>query len=75
MERTTERQLEKLVEMIAQEFRWAKLLPDETKIILEKGSKTYGRAFRLYSTGYENNSGYSDKPLAPRRWFSGTNKA
>ena len=74
MERTTERQLEKLVEMIAQEFKWAKLLPDETKIILEKGSKTYGRAFRLYSTGYENNSGYSDKPLHLGDGFLGHTK-
>ena len=63
MERTTERQLEQLVEMIAQEFRWANLLPDETKVVLDKGSKTYGRAFRLYTTGYGSSSGYSDKPL------------
>lgn len=63
MERTTDRQLDQLVEMIAQEFRWANLLPDETKIVLDKGSKTYGRAYRLYSTGYAGNSGYSDKPL------------
>ena len=63
MERTTDRQLEQLVEMIAQEFRWANLLPDETKVVVEHGSKTYGRAFRLYTTGYGSSSGYSDKPL------------
>ena len=63
MERTTERQLEQLVKMISEEFRWANLLPAETKVVLDKGSKTYGRAYRLYTTGYEGNSGYSDKPL------------
>lgn len=63
MERTTDRQLEQLVKMIAEEFKWANLLPNETKVILDKGSKTYGRAYRLYTTGYEGNSGWSDKPL------------
>ena len=63
MERTTERQLEQLVKMMTEEFRWANLLPAETKVVLDKGSKTYGRAYRLYTTGYEGNSGYSDKPL------------
>jgi hypothetical protein len=63
MERTTDKQLDQMVKMISEEFRWANLLPDETKIVLDKGSKTYGRAYRLYSTGYAGNSGYSDKPL------------
>lgn len=63
MERTTDKQLEQLVKMIADEFRWANLLPDETKVVLDKGSKTYGRAYRLYTAGYAGNSGYSDKPL------------
>jgi hypothetical protein len=63
MERTTDRQLDQMVKMISEEFRWAGLLPDETKVILDKGSKTYGRAYRLYTTGYGQNSGYSDKPL------------
>jgi hypothetical protein len=63
MERTTERQLEQLVKMITEEFRWANLLPAETKVVLDKGSKTYGPAYRLYTTSYEGNSRYSDKPL------------
>jgi len=63
MERTTDRQLEQLVKMISEEFKWANLLPNETKVILDKGSKTYGRAYRIYTTGYGANSGYSDKPL------------
>jgi len=63
MERTTDRQLEQLVKMISEELRWANLLPNETKVILDKGSKTYGRAYRIYTTGYGPNSGYSDKPL------------
>jgi hypothetical protein len=63
MERTTDRQLEQLVKMIAEEFRWANLLPDETKVVLDKGSKTNGRAYRLYTAGYGENGGYSDKPL------------
>jgi hypothetical protein len=63
MERTTDQQLDQLVKMISDEFRWADLLPNETKVVLDKGSKTYGRAFRLYTTGYEGSSGYSDKPL------------
>ena len=63
MERTTDKQLDQLVKMIADEFRWANLLPDETKVLLDKGSKTNGRAYRLYTTGYANNSGWSDKPL------------
>jgi hypothetical protein len=32
MERTTDRQLDQLIKMIADEFRWANLLPDETKV-------------------------------------------
>ena len=63
MERTTDKQLDQMVKMISEEFRWADLLPDETKIVLDKGSKQFGRAYRLYSTGYAGNSGYSDKPL------------
>jgi hypothetical protein len=63
MERTTDRQLDQLVKMISEEFRWAGLLPDETKVILDKGSKQFGRAYRLYTAGYAGNSGYSDKPL------------
>lgn len=63
MERTTDKQLEQIVKMITEEFRWAKLLPDETKVVLDKGSKTYGRAYRLYTAGYAGNSGWSDKPL------------
>ena len=63
MERTTEKQLEQLAKMISEELKWANLLPNETKIVLDKGSKTYGRAYRIYTTGYEGNSGYSDKPL------------
>ena len=63
MERTTDRQLDQLIKMIADEFRWANLLPDETKVVLDKGSKTNGRAYRLYTAGYASNSGWSDKPL------------
>ena len=63
MERTTEKQLEQLAKMISEELKWANLLPNETKVVLDKGSKTYGRAYRIYTTGYEGNSGYSDKPL------------
>jgi hypothetical protein len=64
MERTTDRQLEQLVKMIAEEFKWANLLPNETKIVLDKGSKTYGRAYRLYTTGNLAEAvGWSHKPL------------
>jgi hypothetical protein len=63
MERTTDQQLDQLVKMISEEFRWADLLPNETKVVLDKGSKTYGRAYRLYTAGYGESSGYSDKPL------------
>jgi hypothetical protein len=63
MERTTDKQLEQLAKMISEELKWANLLPNETKVVLDKGSKTYGRAYRIYTTGYEGNSGYSDKPL------------
>ena len=63
MERTTDRQLDQMVKMISEEFRWAGLLPDETKVVLDKGSKQFGRAYRLYTAGYAGNSGYSDKPL------------
>ena len=63
MERTTEKQLEQLAKMISEELKWANLLPNETKVVLDKGSKTYGRAYRICTTGYEGNSGYSDKPL------------
>jgi hypothetical protein len=52
-----------MVKMISEEFRWAGLLPDETKVVLDKGSKQFGRAYRLYTAGYAGNSGYSDKPL------------
>jgi hypothetical protein len=75
MERITERQLDQLVKMIAEEFRWAGLMPDETKVILDKGSKTYGRAYRLYTTGYEGKGGgWSDKPLHLGDGFLGATK-
>ena len=75
MERITEERLDQLVKMIAEEFRWAGLLPDETKVILEKGSKTYGRAYRLYTTGYESKGGeWSDKPLHLGDGFLGLTK-
>jgi hypothetical protein len=73
-ERITDHQLEQIVEMISQEFRWAGLLPDETKIVFQKGSKNMGHAYRIYSTGYANNSGWSDKPLYLGDGFLGQTK-
>jgi hypothetical protein len=74
MERTTDRQLEQLAKMISEELRWANLLPNETKVVLDKGSKTYGRAYRIYTTGYGDNGGYSDKPLHLGDGYLGTTK-
>ena len=75
MERITDSRLDQLVTMIAEEFRWAGLLPEGVKVILDKGSKTYGRAYRLYTTGYENKGGgWSDKPLHLGDGFLGLTK-
>jgi hypothetical protein len=73
-ERITDRQLEGIVKMISEEFRWANLLPDETKIVFQKGSKNMGIAYRIYSAGYGENSGYSDKPLYLGDGFLGQTK-
>jgi len=73
-ERITDRQLEGIVKMITEEFRWANLLPDETKIVFQKGSKNMGIAYRIYSAGYGENSGWSDKPLHLGDGFLGQTK-
>ena len=73
-ERITDKQLEQIVKMISEEFRWANLLPDETKIVFQKGSKNMGIAYRIFSTGYGENSGWSDKPLHLGDGFLGQTK-
>lgn len=73
-ERITDKQLEGIVKMITEEFRWANLLPDETKIVFQKGSKNMGIAYRIYTAGYGENSGWSDKPLHLGDGFLGQTK-
>lgn len=73
-ERITDKQLEQIVKMISEEFRWANLLPDETKIVFQKGSKNMGIAYRIYSAGYGENSGWSDTPLRLGDGFLGQTK-
>jgi hypothetical protein len=73
-ERITDKQLEGIVKMITEEFRWANLLPDETKIVFQRGSKNMGIAYRIYSAGYGENSGWSDKPLYLGDGFLGQTK-
>jgi hypothetical protein len=73
-ERITDKQLEQIVQMITEEFRWANLLPNETKIVFQKGSKNMGHAYRIYSAGYGENSGWSDKPLHLGDGFLGQTK-
>jgi uncharacterized protein (DUF736 family) len=63
MDRVTDYQLDQLAKMISEELRWAGLLPDATKVVLDKGSKTGGRAYRIFTTGYGVGSGWSDRPL------------
>lgn len=64
MERITTHRLEQLVKMIHEEMRWAGLITSTTeKLILDQGSKTYGRAYRIYTTDIEQGGGYSDAPL------------
>lgn len=73
-ERVTAYQLEQLVKMISDELRWAGLLPESTKVILEQGSKTYGRAYRIYTVNYDKGGGYSDSPLHLGDGFLGATK-
>ena len=73
-ERITTHQLEQLVRMISEEMRWAGLLPEGTKVILEQGSKTYGRAYRIYTVNYDKHGGYSDSPLHLGDGFLGATK-
>ena len=73
-EKVTTYQLEQLVRMITEELKWAGMLPDSTKVILEQGSKTYGRAYRLYTVNYDKQSGYSDSPLYLGDGFLGVTK-
>jgi hypothetical protein len=61
MERITERRLDQLVAMISEELRWGGFIEEATQVVFDKGSRTYGRAFRIYTVG--NGGGYSDKPL------------
>lgn len=64
MERVTERQLEQLAKMIQEEMRWAGLITSTTeRVIVDMGSKTYGRAYRIYTTDIEKGGGLSDAPL------------
>lgn len=74
MERITEQRLDQLVAMISEELRWADLITSTTNVILEKGSKTYGRAYRLYTWDVEKGGGYSDKPLHLGDGFLGLTK-
>lgn len=62
-ERVTTHQLEQLVKMISEEMRWAGLLPESTKVVFEQGTKTYGRAYRIYTVNYDKGGGYMDSPL------------
>ena len=73
-ERVTTHQLEQLVRMITDEMRWAGMLNDSTKVVLDQGSKTYGRAYRLYTVNYDNGGGYSDSPLYLGDGFLGMTK-
>jgi len=75
MERITEHRLEALAKMIHEEMRWAGLITSTTeRVVLEMGSKTYGRAYRLYTTDVEQGGGYSDKPLHLGDGFLGLTK-
>lgn len=73
-ERITTHQLKQLVNMISEEMRWAGMLPQGTWVILEQGSKTYGRAYRIYTMNPNNGGGYSDSPLYLGDGFLGATK-
>lgn len=48
---------------IEEEMRALGLIDDVTVVVVEIGSKTYGRAFRLYTKNVQGGGGLSDAPL------------
>jgi hypothetical protein len=54
--------LKKLVTMIGEELRWLELMNDTDRMVLDEGSKTYGRAYRIYRCRKDSGA-YSDSPL------------
>lgn len=48
---------------IEEEMRALGLIDDVTIVVVEIGSKTYGRAFRLYTKNVQGGGGLSDAPL------------
>lgn len=60
--RVTNEQFRQMAGMITEELRWAGMIPDGDRMVIEIGSKQYGRAYRLYRVANEG-GGYSDSPL------------
>jgi hypothetical protein len=60
MARVTNATLTRAVELLEKEMRDAGLLTDDENLILSYGSKTYGRAFRLYVMRKGSSAHHSD---------------
>lgn len=53
-ERVSDYQLEQIAKMIREELIWLGIIGDTEKVIFDKGSKTMGRAYRIYTGGYSD---------------------
>jgi len=60
--RVTDGQFHHLADRITDELRFAGMIEKGDRMVIEIGSKTYGRAYRLYRRANEG-GGYSDSPL------------
>ena len=63
MARVSDDTLRKYGESIEKEMRALGLIDDATLVVVEIGSKTYGRAYRLYTKNVQGGGGLSDAPL------------
>lgn len=62
MARVTGGQLQQVTGSIEHLLRTLGMIGDGDRMVIEIGSKTYGRAFRIYRVG-EGSTGLSDAPL------------
>jgi hypothetical protein len=63
MARIPDKFLQGAVKGIEDDMRELGMIAQDERVIVEIGSKTYGRAFRLYTTGKGGTTGLSDSPL------------
>jgi len=63
MARVAEKFLLSAGRAIEDDMRALGMISQDERVVVEMGTKTYGRAFRLYTTGKNGTTGLSDSPL------------